>query len=141
MRHLFVEILVGTALDAYLVDFHARVPGFVEDAAGLDVAQFGAHESGAFAGFNVQEFNDEEILAVDIEAHAVLEISCSCHKVYLSYVLCLYCGRQRTLLGPMTSFQGYKGKYFPAISQPFIKPARWRARGSDVFSEFFMHRG
>ena len=77
---ILVGVLVGAALDAHFVYLDAGVPGLVKDAAGLYVAELGAHESGAFAGFYMEKFYDEEVLAVDIEAHAVLEISCCCHK-------------------------------------------------------------
>ena len=83
---ILIEILIRTAFDAHLVNFHTRVPGLVEDAAGLHIAQFGAHESRTLAGLNVKEFNDKEIVAVDIEAHAVFKISCCCHKM----LLCVY---------------------------------------------------
>lgn len=77
---VFVGILVGAAFDTHFVYFDAGVPGFVKDTAGFHVAEFGAYESGAFAWFYVKEFHDKEVLAVDVEAHAVLEISCCCHK-------------------------------------------------------------
>ncbi len=80
---VLVGELVGATLDAYFVDLHTRVPGLVEDAAGLDVAQLGANESGAFAGFNVEEFFDEIVGAVDVEAHTVFKISSCCHKRYM----------------------------------------------------------
>ncbi len=86
---ILVGVLVGAALDAHFVYFHTGVPGFVKDTAGFHVAEFGAHESGAFTGFYVEEFHDKEVLPVDIEAHAVLEISCCCHKngdVFCSFI-------------------------------------------------------
>ena len=77
---ILVGELVGATLDAYFVDLYTLVPGLVDDAAGLHIAELGAHESGAFAGFYMKKFLDEIVGAVDVEAHAVFEISCCCHK-------------------------------------------------------------
>ena len=41
-----------------------------------------------FAGFNVEEFFDEIVGAVDVEAHTVFKISSCCHKRYMSAFLC-----------------------------------------------------
>ena len=79
---IFIRVLVRATFDAHFVDLHAGVPGLVEDTACLDVAQFGTHESRAFSGLYMKEFNDKEIVAVDIEAHTVLKISCCCHKKF-----------------------------------------------------------
>jgi hypothetical protein len=35
----------------------------------------------------VKEFNNEEIVAIDIEAHAVFKVSCCCHKILYGSVL------------------------------------------------------
>lgn len=86
---VFIEILIGTALDADFVDFHAGVPGLVEDTAGFYVAKLCAYESRTLTGLNVKEFHDEEIVAVDVEAHAVLEISCCCHKKFWIVISCI----------------------------------------------------
>ncbi len=87
---VFVEILVGATLDAHLVDFHSRVPGLVDDTTCLDVAEFCADEGRALAGLDMEKFNNKEIVAVDIEAHAILEISCSCHKMNWLYYALIY---------------------------------------------------
>ena len=78
---VFVGVLVGATFNADFFDLDAGVPGFVDYAAGANVFQLGANESGAFAGFNVEEFNDEEVLAVNVEAHTVLEVSSCCHRL------------------------------------------------------------
>ncbi len=78
---VLVGVLVGATLDANLVNLHAGVPCLVEHTAGLDVLEFGTHESRTFAGLYMEEFNDEEVLAVDVEAHSVFKVCSCCHKV------------------------------------------------------------
>ena len=81
VSHLvLVGELVRTTLYADFVDLHARVPGLVKDTSGLHIAEFCADESRALARLNVEEFNDKEVVAVDVEAHAVFKVSCCCHK-------------------------------------------------------------
>lgn len=79
---VFIGVLVGAAFDANFVHFHAGVPGFVEDTTGFYIFEFRADEGGTLAGLYVKEFHDEVVFAVDIEAHTVFEISCSCHIIY-----------------------------------------------------------
>ncbi len=87
---VFVEELVGATLNAHFFYFHARVPGLFEDTAGLYVAELGADESRALAGLHVKEFDDEEVVAVDVEAHTVFKVSCCCHKgVYVLIFICV----------------------------------------------------
>ena len=76
---IFIRVLVGTTLNAHFINFHAGVPGFVNYATGLDVLKLGADKSGTFTGLNVEKLDDEEVVAVDVEAHTIFEISCSCH--------------------------------------------------------------
>ncbi len=39
----------------------------------------------------MEEFNDEEVVAVDIEAHSVLKICSSCHKMVFDIILICLC--------------------------------------------------
>ena len=52
-----------------------------QNTAVLEVLQFGADESRTFAGLHVQEFDDRKRLAVQLDAHPVLDISCGCHCI------------------------------------------------------------
>ena len=95
---VFVEELVGTTLDAYFFHFHTGVPGFVQNAAGFDIAELGADESRAFAGFYVKEFFDEVVCAVDVEAHAIFKICSCCHKDGICrYVCCRFLSSSRKI--------------------------------------------
>ena len=81
VAHLvLVGVLVGATLDAHLVYLHARVPGLVNHAAGLHIAELGAYESRTLAGLYVQEFYNEKVVAVNLEAHAILKVSGRCHR-------------------------------------------------------------
>ena len=73
--------MVGTTLDAHFINLYARVPSLVKDAAGLDILELGAHESRTLAGFYMKKLYDEEVVAVDVEAHSVFKICSCCHKV------------------------------------------------------------
>ena len=78
---VLVEILVGTALDADRLDPLAGRKGLVQNTAVLEVLQFGADESRTLAGLHVQELDDRKRLAVQLDAHPVLDISCGCHCI------------------------------------------------------------
>ena len=87
---VFVEELVGATLNAHFFYFHARVPGLFEDAAGLLRCGAWCGRKRYFAGLHVKEFDDEEVVAVDVEAHTVFKVSCCCHKgVYVLIFICV----------------------------------------------------
>ncbi len=57
-----------------LLDADAGVEGAVEDVAGLQVAQLGAHERAALAGLDVLELDHLEQAVVELEGDAVLQV-------------------------------------------------------------------
>jgi hypothetical protein len=76
---IFVEILIGAVLHGDQFNLLACAPGFLQDAAVLQVAEFGFDESGTLARLNVLEPYDRTRLAVEIYAKTILKISCCCH--------------------------------------------------------------
>ena len=83
---VFVGELIGTALDAHLLDLLAyRREGVFQHAAVFQVFEFGTHESGALARFHVLKIYDLEGLAVQFDAHADLDVCCSCHRNIFIY--------------------------------------------------------
>ena len=77
---LFVEVGVGTALNADDVDLCSRRKSVFEHTTSFYIAHFSANESGALAGFNVEEFNDCVNVVVKVDTQSVLNVSCCCHK-------------------------------------------------------------
>ena len=77
---LFVEVGVGTALDADDVDLGTAGEGVLEHAAGLHAAHLGTHEGCALAGFHMEEFYDGVDVVVEIDTKSVFNISRCCHK-------------------------------------------------------------
>ena len=77
---LFVQIGVGTALDADDVDLGTRRKSVLEHTARFHVTHLGTHESGTLAGFDVKEFYDSVNVVVEIDAQPIFNISCCCHK-------------------------------------------------------------
>ena len=61
------------------LDLDVGVEGLVDDLAGLDVLQLGAHERAALAGLVVLEPDDGPQLPVEVENHAVLQVVGGCH--------------------------------------------------------------
>ena len=56
------------------LDLGAGVERLVDDLAGQDGLELGAHEGGALAGLDVLELHDGPELALDVEDHAVLQV-------------------------------------------------------------------
>jgi hypothetical protein len=71
---LAVEELHGRALDDGLLDVLAGPEGLLDDLAGLDLLELGAHHRAALAGLVVVPVDDLLELAVEEEGHAVLEV-------------------------------------------------------------------
>ena len=78
---ILVGELVGTALDTHRLDARSGREGVVQHAAVLEVLEFRAHESGTLARLHMLEIDNLERLAVQLDAHADLDICSSCHKV------------------------------------------------------------
>jgi hypothetical protein len=72
---ILVGVLVGTTLYAYGLDFltYRRI-GLIEYTTIFEVFEFGTDESGAFAGLNVLEVDNEESLVVHIDAHTDFDV-------------------------------------------------------------------
>src|SRR5207253_1393237 len=69
------EVAAVALVDLGGLDLGARVEGLVDDLAGQDLLQLGAHEGRALTGLDVLELDDGPQLAtVELEDHAVLEI-------------------------------------------------------------------
>ena len=77
---LGIEELVGTALDLDGLDLGTCGEGILQDAAVLQVAEFGLYESGTLARFYVLEIHYHTGLVVILDVKAVLEICSCCHK-------------------------------------------------------------
>ena len=71
---LGVEVLVGAALYAYVLELLADVEAAFEHSAVDDVLELGAHEGVALAGFYVQELHAEIEAAVHADAGAVFDV-------------------------------------------------------------------
>jgi hypothetical protein len=69
-----VEVLHRALVDVGGLDLDAGVEGLVDDLAGQDVLQLGAHEGRPLAGLDVLELDDGPQLAVDVEHKAVLQV-------------------------------------------------------------------
>lgn len=82
-----VEVGVGAAFYANDVNLGARGEGVFEHASGFDVAHLGANEGGAFAGFDVEEFNDGVDVVIEIDAESVFNVSCCCHNSIFIFLL------------------------------------------------------
>ena len=76
---VLVEVLIGTTLDAHFFDLHPAIPCLIEHATRSDVLELGANESGTLTGLYVEEFDDEVVLPIDVEAHTITEVCCSSH--------------------------------------------------------------
>ena len=59
--------------------FIVRVEGLFRDGACDDVANLGADESSAFAGFHVLKLDDGNYVAIHLKRHAISKISCRYH--------------------------------------------------------------
>ena len=84
-RSSFVGELIGTALHTHRLDLRTGGEGILQHAAVFQVFEFGTHESGAFARFHVLKIYDLEGLAVQFDAHADLDVCCSCHRNIFIY--------------------------------------------------------
>ena len=71
---LFVKILVWAALHAYVFKFLTDVEPALKHTSVDNVLQFHAHECVSLSGLHVQEFDDEEQLAVHADAGSVLNV-------------------------------------------------------------------
>ena len=74
-----IEELIGTTLNVDGLDLCTGGESIFEDAAVLEVTEFGLDESGALAGFDMLEPYDHARLTIVIQIEAVFEISCCCH--------------------------------------------------------------
>jgi hypothetical protein len=74
-----IKELVGTPFDIDSLNLCTCGEGVFEDAAVLEVTEFGLDESRALAGFDVLEPYDHTRFTVEIQVEAVFEISCCCH--------------------------------------------------------------
>ena len=81
---VLIKVLERTALYANLIHPDTRVESLFENTSRCYVFKFCTYESCTFSGFHVKKFYDEIILSFQIDAHSVSEISCCCHKLYLS---------------------------------------------------------
>ena len=82
---VFVGELIGTALHTHRLDLRTGGEGILQHAAVFQVFEFGTHESGALARFHVLKIYDLEGLAVQFDAHADLDVCCSCHRNIFIY--------------------------------------------------------
>ena len=76
---VLVEVLHVATVDVRGLDLDAGVEGLVDDLAGQDVLELGAHERRALAGLDVLELHDGPQLALEVEDQAVLEVVGRCH--------------------------------------------------------------
>ena len=82
---VLVGELIGTALHTHRLDLRTGGEGILQHAAVFQVFEFGTHESGTFARFHVLKIYDLEGLAVQFDAHADLDVCCSCHRNIFIY--------------------------------------------------------
>ena len=82
-----IDELIFAVLDRNHINLLAGVPGFLQDAAVLEVAELGFDESGTLARFDVLEPYDGAGFSFEIEIKSVLEISGCCHItcVFIDY--------------------------------------------------------
>ena len=87
--HKVVKIAVGIAV-LHIFSFNycggefcGGVKGLFNDRTGNDVAEFGSYESGAFAGFDVLEFDDLHYRSFHFKSKAVSEIACCYHIIMI----------------------------------------------------------
>ena len=71
---LLVEILVGAALNAYILKLLADVETTLQHSAVNNVLKLNAHESVALTRLYVEEVDDEEKLAVHTDASSHLDV-------------------------------------------------------------------
>jgi len=77
---ILIDILIRTTLDAHVVDFDTGVERLLDNETGHDILEFGANESRTLAWLHVKELDNVVVLAVELEAHTVFNISSFCHK-------------------------------------------------------------
>src|SRR4029079_95503 len=75
-----VEVLHRALVDVARLDLGAGVERLVDDLAGEDGLELGAHERGALAGLHVLELDDGPELSLDVEHHAVLQVVGRSHR-------------------------------------------------------------
>ena len=76
---LGIEELIGTAFHFDSLDLGACGEGVLQDAAVLEIAEFGFHESGTLAGLDVLEPNNHTRFVVEFQVKTILKICCCCH--------------------------------------------------------------
>jgi hypothetical protein len=81
---VLVQVCRVAAVDGRRLHLHAGVVRLVHDLAGQHVLEFGAHERGAFARFDVLELDDLPQLAIDLKDEPILEVGGRCHGRYVS---------------------------------------------------------